>query len=64
MFDLIIEMLVKTWVTTEPTFNINAGSVVASEVSYSLDDMASDAMGLMDHLNIQKAHIVGASMGA
>ena len=52
-----------TWVTTEPTFNIDARSVVASEVSYTLEDMASDAVGLMDHLNIQKAHIVGASMG-
>ena len=52
-----------TWVTTEPTFNIDAGSVVASEVSYTLEDMASDAVGLMDHLNIQKAHIIGASMG-
>ena len=52
-----------TWVTTEPTFNIDAGSVVASEVSYSLDDMASDAVALMDHLNIQKAHVIGASMG-
>ena len=52
-----------TWVTTEPTFNIDAGSVVASEVPYTLEDMASDAVGLMDHLNIQKAHIIGASMG-
>jgi pimeloyl-ACP methyl ester carboxylesterase len=52
-----------TWVTTEPTFNIDAGSVVASEVSYTLEDMASDAVALMDHLNIQKAHIIGASMG-
>ena len=52
-----------TWVTTEPTFNIDAGSIVASEVSYTLEDMASDAVGLMDHLNIQKAHIIGASMG-
>ena len=52
-----------TWVTTEPTFNIDAGSVVASEVSYNLEDMASDAVGLLDHLNIQKAHIIGASMG-
>ncbi len=30
---------------------------------YSLDDMADDTVGLMDALNIDKAHICGASMG-
>ncbi|HXT05522.1 MAG TPA: alpha/beta hydrolase [Roseiarcus sp.] len=30
---------------------------------YTLDDMARDAIGLMDALDIDKAHIVGASMG-
>ncbi|MFT5574089.1 MAG: pimeloyl-ACP methyl ester carboxylesterase [Cryomorphaceae bacterium] len=30
---------------------------------YKLDDMAADAMGLLDQLNIKQAHIVGASMG-
>src|SRR5579872_4211345 len=31
--------------------------------AYTLDDMAADAVGLLDVLEIRKAHIVGASMG-
>ena len=30
---------------------------------YTLEDMADDAVGLLDALNIEKAHICGASMG-
>jgi pimeloyl-ACP methyl ester carboxylesterase len=30
---------------------------------YSLEDMAQDALHLLDHLHIARAHIVGASMG-
>lgn len=32
-------------------------------VSYTLSDMAADAVGLMDALGVSKVHVVGASMG-
>ena len=39
--------------------------VLAGETkpAYSLDDMADDAVGVLDALHIKAAHIVGASMG-
>jgi pimeloyl-ACP methyl ester carboxylesterase len=34
-----------------------------SSASYTLSDMAADAIGLLDFLDIRSAHLVGASMG-
>jgi pimeloyl-ACP methyl ester carboxylesterase len=34
-----------------------------SKAPYTLEDMADDAAAVLDHLGIERAHIVGASMG-
>jgi pimeloyl-ACP methyl ester carboxylesterase len=36
---------------------------LGGEASYTLEDMADDAVALLDHLAVERAHIVGASMG-
>lgn len=34
------------------------------ETGYHIDEMARDVVGIMDHLRLERAHIVGSSLGA
>ena len=36
---------------------------LTGRAAYTLSDMAADTVGLLDHLGLQRAHLVGASMG-
>ena len=59
LLKLIIKNIFGLAVDSEGKFKFND----ISQVKYDLSDMAKDAVSLMDSLKIEKAHIIGASMG-
>ncbi len=44
-------------------FNARSSGAAVPPVPYSLSDMAADGMAVLDALGIDRAHVVGASMG-
>ena len=59
LLKLIVNSIFGLAVDADGKFKFND----ASKVQYDLSDMAKDAISLMDYLKIEKAHIIGASMG-
>jgi len=57
--EYLVDTLIDLTVDEEGSFRMGD----EGRAEYDLGDMALDALGLLDHLDIDKAHVVGVSMG-
>ena len=62
LWDEVVPLLEDTFDVILPDLR-GFGESTTVDSPYSMDDYASDIAGLLDHLGIQKAAIVGHSMG-